>query len=76
MVNYSRLTTNQLSQQVEETGLVPAHTGDISRNIWHIGYFNATCSIQQLEYSVAQLVEALRYKPEGRGLDGIIGMFH
>ena len=29
-------------------------------------------------YTVAQLVEALRYKPEGRGLDSrwIIGIFH
>jgi hypothetical protein len=29
-------------------------------------------------YAVAQLVEAQRYKPEGRGLilDGLIGIFH
>jgi hypothetical protein len=25
---------------------------------------------------VAQLVEPLRYKPEGRGFDGVIGIFH
>jgi hypothetical protein len=31
-----------------------------------------------LGYAVAQLFEALRYKPEGRGfhLDGVIGVFH
>jgi hypothetical protein len=28
------------------------------------------------EHAVAQLVEALRYKPEGRGFDGVIGIFH
>ena len=29
-------------------------------------------------HTVAQLVEALRYKPEGRGFDsdGVIGIFH
>jgi hypothetical protein len=29
-------------------------------------------------YAVARLVEALRYKPEGRGFipDGVIGIFH
>jgi hypothetical protein len=26
--------------------------------------------------AVAQLVEALRYKPEGRGFIGVIGIFH
>jgi hypothetical protein len=26
-------------------------------------------------YAVAQLVEALRYKPEGRGFDGVIRNF-
>jgi hypothetical protein len=29
-----------------------------------------------LGHAVAQLVEALCYKPEGRGLDGVIGIFH
>jgi len=32
-----------------------------------------------LGHAVAQLVEALRYKPEGSGLnapDGVIGIFH
>jgi hypothetical protein len=29
-----------------------------------------------LGYAVAQLVEALRYKLEGRGFDGVIGIFH
>ena len=27
-------------------------------------------------YAVAQLVGALRYKPEGRGFDGVIRVFH
>ena len=27
-------------------------------------------------HAVAQLVEALRYKPEGRGFDGVTGIFH
>jgi hypothetical protein len=28
-------------------------------------------------HAVAQLVEALRYKPEGRGFpDGVVGFFH
>jgi len=27
-------------------------------------------------YAMAQLVEALRYKPEGRGFDGAIEIFH
>jgi hypothetical protein len=27
-------------------------------------------------HAVAQLVEALRYKPEGGGFDGVIGIFH
>jgi hypothetical protein len=28
-------------------------------------------------HAVAQLLEALRYKPEGRGFDsGVIGIFH
>jgi len=26
--------------------------------------------------AVAQLVEPLHYKPEGRGFDGVIGIFH
>jgi len=26
-------------------------------------------------HAVAQLVDALRYKPEGRGFDGVIGIF-
>ena len=25
---------------------------------------------------IEQLVEALRYKPEGRGFDGVTGIFH
>jgi hypothetical protein len=31
--------------------------------------FNIRYSILHLRYAVAQLVEALRYKPEGRGFD-------
>jgi hypothetical protein len=27
-------------------------------------------------HAVAQLVEALRYKPERRGFDSVIGIFH
>jgi hypothetical protein len=27
-------------------------------------------------HAVAQLFEALRYKPEGRGFDCVIGIFH
>jgi hypothetical protein len=29
-----------------------------------------------LGHAVAQLVETLRYKPEGRGFDGVIKIFH
>ena len=29
-----------------------------------------------MEYAMAQLVEALHYKPEGRGLDGVLKIFH
>ena len=29
-----------------------------------------------LGHAVAQLVEVLRYKPEGRGFDSFIGIFH
>jgi hypothetical protein len=29
-----------------------------------------------MEYAMAQLVEALRYKPEGRGFDCVIENFH
>jgi hypothetical protein len=32
--------------------------------------------ILQKSYAVAQLVEALRYKSEGRRLDGVTGIFH
>jgi hypothetical protein len=29
-----------------------------------------------MEHAVAQLVEALRYKSEGRGFDGVIAVFY
>jgi hypothetical protein len=34
--------------------------------------------LTDLGHAVAQLVEALRYKPEGRGFDsdGVFGIFH
>jgi hypothetical protein len=34
--------------------------------------------LPNMGYAVAQLVEALRYKPEGRGFDsdGVIKIFH
>jgi hypothetical protein len=35
----------------------------------HENFYFITCGLQQQEYAVAQLVEALRYKPEGRGFD-------
>ena len=42
------------------TSYVTWHTGQ-SEIMSHISYFTG--------YAVAQLVEALRYKPEGRGFD-------
>jgi hypothetical protein len=41
------------------------------RNKSPIASFNSLCLLGNVGHGVAQLVEALRYKPEGRGFESL-----